>query len=300
MSPSPSCDCADYYAFLLDAFARYEREGEQIHPYAMQPWRKAAKPLYPVIDAVADHVRRALAAAGRPLSDAVILEFGVWRGISIRRLARHFPTARIEGFDSFQGLPNDGRVDWRLTFPVGRLPVVPGSVRLVPGFFADTLPAFARTLAPDRAIDLVHIDCDIYSSTRTVFQNLGPWLRPGTVILFDELVNYMEFPENEFLAFYEFLNKSGLDFEWLVRVGTLHPFSRFCAPDGLKGDFKTFRRRRHYQNSSIRLVADRGKAARLATFADEARRLAALRPMRQPRAGVWFTSPPDSAATISH
>lgn len=282
MSALSPQDNADYYAFLLDAFARYDREGVLIRPYPMQPWRKAAKPLYPVIDAIADHVRRDLAASGRPPSDAFILEFGVWRGVSIRRIARHFPEARIDGFDSFQGLPDDGRPDWRLAFPVARLPRVPRNVRLVSGFFAETLPVFVRTLAPDRTIDLVHIDCDIYSSARTVFQNFGPWLRPGTVMLFDELVNYMEFPENEFLAFYEFLRESGLDFEWLVRVGTLHPFSRFCMPGGFKGDFKAFRRHGHYQNTSIRLVTDRGKAGRLAAFAEEARRLAELRPLRRP------------------
>lgn len=283
MSVLSARDVSDYYAFLLDAFGRYDREGEQIHPYGMQPWRKSAKPLYPMIDAVADHVRSALAAAARPLSSALILEFGVWRGVSIRRLARRFPGARIEGFDSFQGLPDDGRSDWPLAFPVRRLPAVPGNVRLVPGFFSETLPAFTQGLAPDLAVDLVHVDCDIYSSTRSVFQNLGPWLRPGTVILFDELVNYMEFPENEFFAFYEFLTENGLDFEWLIRVGALYPFSRFCAPDGLKGDFKTFRHRGHYQNSSIRLVVDRGKASRIAMFAAEGRRLAELRPMRLPQ-----------------
>src|ERR1044072_3434759 len=48
-----------------------------------------------------------LAVKKCPLSSGQILEFGVFKGHSIRRLAAYFPDADIFGFDTFEGLPND-------------------------------------------------------------------------------------------------------------------------------------------------------------------------------------------------
>jgi hypothetical protein len=60
-------------------------------------------------------------------------------------------------------------------------------------------------LPPHLPIALLHIDCDLYSSTKTIFELLSDRIVPGTVIVFDELVNYPAFKKHEVLAFYEFL-----------------------------------------------------------------------------------------------
>jgi hypothetical protein len=37
---------------------------------------------------------------------------------------------------------------------------------------------------------LWHVDCDLYASTKTVFDALGDRLQPGSVVVFDDFVGY--------------------------------------------------------------------------------------------------------------
>jgi hypothetical protein len=59
------------------------------------------------------------------------------------------------------------------------------------------------------------VDCDLYSSTKIVFDALQPRLAPGAVIVFDEYFNHPEWELGEHKAFNEFLAKTGLSFEYL-------------------------------------------------------------------------------------
>jgi hypothetical protein len=61
---------------------------------------------------------------------------------------------------------------------------VPSNVELVVGLFAETLPAFLAAHPEDVA--LLHIDCDLYASTRTILEQLSQRIVPGTVIGMDE------------------------------------------------------------------------------------------------------------------
>jgi hypothetical protein len=60
-----------------------------------------------------------------------------------------------------------------------------------------------------------HIDCDLASSTRTVFEHLGSSLMPGAVIKFDEYFNDPGWRAHEHRAFEEFLHASGRWCEYL-------------------------------------------------------------------------------------
>jgi hypothetical protein len=108
------------------------------------------------------------------------LEFGVSNGSSLRIIAEHMPAV---GFDSFAGLPEAG---WR-GYPLGMFahkPPVIANTRLVIGMFDQTLPRFAfDTVDP---IGLVHLDCDLYSSTGTVLHYLQPHLKSGCYIVLDD------------------------------------------------------------------------------------------------------------------
>lgn len=110
------------------------------------------------------------------------LEFGVGAGTSTRIIAAHMP---VVGFDSFTGLPED----WRDEYPKGSFAHPPPAIanaRLVIGQFTDTLPGFSFP----NPIGLVHIDCDLYSSTATALKWVGPHLKPGCVVVFDEFHGY--------------------------------------------------------------------------------------------------------------
>lgn len=147
--------------------------------------------------------------------DGFLCEFGVFQGRSINYLARHLKPRVVHGFDSFQGLPEP----WRTGFDKGAfgtpLPSVDSNVVLHKGWFEDTLPQFSRSLAEPRAA-LLHIDCDLYSSTRTVFEWLGGSIGPGTVVVFDEYFNYPGWQQHEHRALTEYCSASGKTYDYLA------------------------------------------------------------------------------------
>ena len=160
-----------------------------------------------------DHAMACTPASG------LVLEFGVFSGTSINHIANQMPERRVYGFDSFEGLPED----WRPGFPRGAfnttLPEVAANVELIAGWFDATLPKFVAD--QDRApVALLHVDCDLYSSTRTIFNFLGERIQPGTIIVFDEYFNYPEWRAHEFLAFKEFVAARGVGYEYIGLVPT--------------------------------------------------------------------------------
>lgn len=160
-----------------------------------------------------------------PIPAGAILECGVFSGKSVTKIALRVPGRVVHGFDSFEGLPESwGRPDMVFdagAFDVGKkLPAVPANVTLVAGWFDATLPAFAATLAATgETIALLHVDCDIYSSTKCIFDVLGPHLASGSLIVFDELFNYPSFEKHEILAFHQYLAGSAFDVEWIGKHG---------------------------------------------------------------------------------
>jgi hypothetical protein len=140
------------------------------------------------------------------------LEFGVGEGTTLRIIAEQMSGRGVFGFDVFSGLPEA----WRSDFPVGafaqdELPEVPGA-ELVVGLFDDTLPGFlAEHPGP---VAFLHLDADLYSSTRTVLSALGDRLRAGSVIVFDEYFNYPGWQDHEHKAWGEFVKDTGVTYRW--------------------------------------------------------------------------------------
>lgn len=129
-------------------------------------------------------------------------EFGVFQGRSLSALARVGADRNLHGFDSFEGLPED----WRAGFGRGAFRTsVPkfnsSRIELHKGWFDETVAPFVETL--NEPIALAHIDCDLYSSTKTVFDAILPCLTVGSVLLFDEYFNYPGWQEHEHLALQE-------------------------------------------------------------------------------------------------
>lgn len=147
-------------------------------------------------------------------NDGLILEFGVHTGKSINTIAKLLPNKTIYGFDSFLGFPNDGRIDWNQDFTTD-IPKVSKNVKLIVGYFEDTFPKFLEEQQEN--ISFMHIDCDIYSSTNTIFNTIKNMnkIREDTIIIFDELINYSTCFWNEILALFRFLFSSSLNIEWI-------------------------------------------------------------------------------------
>lgn len=146
-----------------------------------------------------------------------VVECGVYHGFSLRLLSDRIRRP-IHGFDSFQGLPET----WKPGEPAGsystqgRLPATAAHVQLHAGWFEQTLPDFATQL--DAPIALLHVDCDLYSSTRTVLAQLGPRLAPGSLLVFDDFLSYEGYEQHEFRAVQEYFAASTQQFELVAAV----------------------------------------------------------------------------------
>lgn len=158
-------------------------------------------------------------AASHALSDGLVLEFGVYSGKTINYISDLFRNRHaVYGFDSFEGLPET----WRDGFDKGRfkrgwVPTVRPNVTLVKGWFEESLPRFLEERTDSKSyVAYLHIDCDLYSSTKTVLVHLKSFLCAGTVIIFDEYFNYSGWERGEYLAFNEFAESNKICFEYIT------------------------------------------------------------------------------------
>ena len=146
--------------------------------------------------------------------DKLFLEFGTYKGKSINFCSSLIPEAKFYGFDSFEGLPESFSIWKRGRFDIkGKLPKVNKNVSLIKGYFNETLPKFLEEHKEKAAF--IHIDCDLYSSTKTIFDNIYDRIVPNTVIQFDEYYNYPGWRNHEFKAFQEFCKKYSVEYEYI-------------------------------------------------------------------------------------
>lgn len=151
--------------------------------------------------------------------DGLVLEFGVATGRTTNTIAEKLPNQKIHGFDAFQGIPEAWHGHAANKYSQGgKLPDVRQNVELHVGFFQDSLPKFLET--HKGPCSLVHIDCDLYSSTSYVFTMLRDRIVRGTVIVFDEYWNYPSWELHEHKAFMELLHVAKLSYRFHSFVPT--------------------------------------------------------------------------------
>ncbi len=157
------------------------------------------------------------------------LEFGVFNGSSLACMhaaAQKTGFSRLPffAFDAFQGLPpeseNEDNGVWKKGFYtcsfeqtlecLKRKNIEPDRVNWVKGWYANTLhPATARRLGLEH-VGIAFIDCDTYSSSKTVLDFLKPLLIEPTILCFDDWkLNNLDLQEmGEYRAFNEFLEQN--------------------------------------------------------------------------------------------
>lgn len=165
-------------------------------------------------------------AAQHAPSRGAVLEFGVYYGRSLKMLQDFMPDRPLHGFDSFQGLPEE----WMPGEPRGAystdgfIPSHIDGATFHVGWFEHTLPTFLRQ-HPHLDVALVHLDCDLYSSTKTVLDHLGPVLRPGVVLVFDDFLSYPDWRRHQKRAFDDACAKFG----WAVSILAADIFTKQFA-----------------------------------------------------------------------
>jgi hypothetical protein len=140
-------------------------------------------------------------------------EFGVYKGETVNFIASK-TTHEVHGFDSFEGLPETWREGFEKgTFALTNLPAVAPNVTLHKGWFNESLPGWKQKYPGPVAF--MHMDADLYSSTKCVFDLLSDRIIPGTVIQFDEFFNYPGWKDGEYKAFTEFVRDHKIRFEYI-------------------------------------------------------------------------------------
>jgi hypothetical protein len=162
--------------------------------------------------------------------EVLYLEFGVWRGDSMRQWSKLLrnDASRLHGFDSFEGLPDDWDPHGSAILKKGHfstngnVPKIPDSrVHFFKGWFEDTLPQYKFIDSP---VLVIFLDADLYSSTSFVLKILKPHIKVGTIIYFDEFWD----SQHEMKAFEEFLTCAEMSFKLVASTyGMRHvAFSR--------------------------------------------------------------------------
>ncbi|CAE8624314.1 unnamed protein product [Polarella glacialis] len=170
----------------------------------------------------------------------LFLEFGVGGGASADIIASRLTELRrapsqgrsqtpevslnLHGFDSFFGLPEAWQPEYgqgHFSFAGVAPSLIRKNIKLIPGWYNATVEAFLiglRASPTDFWANLVHIDCDLYSSTVQVLLPLQRegLLRKGTILVFDELLDYPGFEDHELRALFEFLQHSAHEVEVLA------------------------------------------------------------------------------------
>lgn len=133
-------------------------------------------------------------------------EFGLFRGGTFLAASQSLgavgnTTARMYGFDSFQGLPEATSIDagdprfFEGQFACSRQEVEENlasngmdmaRATLIEGFYEDSLTEALRSQHDFKPASVVLLDCDYYTSTKVALDWMTPYLRVGTRMLFDD------------------------------------------------------------------------------------------------------------------
>jgi hypothetical protein len=149
----------------------------------------------------------------------MVLEFGVAAGHHINKIAQ-MTERTVFGFDSFEGLPDAWSLWPKGHYDMGaRLPEVLGNVRLIKGWFHESLPPFLE-MHKD-TVAFVHVDCDLYASTETVLELLHPRFVPGTTIVFDDFMCEPGWEKEEHKAFFDYVKRHQVAFKYIGYVAEI-------------------------------------------------------------------------------
>ena len=175
-------------------------------------------------------IKKAMYITAHDLTEGSYLEFGVFTGSSFnfamkvnKKIEKIFGKANCEfiGFDSFKGFGKINKEDENPRFEDHIFSVDEEKIlkniekcsrgqkmRIVKGFFEDTIKnKTTRDLNIDKA-RVVLIDCDLKESTRLALEFIKPSLQEGTIILFDDFVFYKGSKnKGEYGAFNDFRKK---------------------------------------------------------------------------------------------
>lgn len=156
--------------------------------------------------------RTSLEFAMELTKNGVFAQFGVYKGESAKWLLTD-KCQELYLYDSFEGLPEN----WNRRFKKGHfkceMPFFDDPrVKIVKGFFEETVDRFNKI-----QFGIINIDCDLYSSTMTVLNNIE--IFNGQILVFDEMYRIQSSQENEMKAFLDWSKYKNIDYNVLGKTG---------------------------------------------------------------------------------
>jgi hypothetical protein len=152
------------------------------------------------------------------LSKGLCLEFGVYKAESLNYFSSKLKDRIWYGFDSFIGLQEDwkgGFFEKNYFNLNGEIPKVNENVKIIKGWFKDSLPVFLKN--NNEKISFMHIDCDTYESTKDIFDNIKfNRFVNNSIILFDEYLGYINWENHEFKAWQEYVKKNKINYKYIA------------------------------------------------------------------------------------
>ena len=174
-----------------------------------------------MLETAVRHSLQQNSAKGR---ESIVVELGVWRGDTLRRIAEAARGHEVYGFDSFYGLPEDfaGGQFQRGAFSTNGIPPprLPINVEVRPGWFNTSIKKFVDELKSVNAhVSFVHVDCDLYSSAKEALTLLMPVLSPLAVLQFDQFFGYPGWQAGEASAWWDVAKSFSVEFKYIWYEG---------------------------------------------------------------------------------
>ena len=129
------------------------------------------------------------------------LEFGVFRGTSfitaykIAKRKNMMANMRFFAFDSFEGLPQDEGEKFKrgsmkceenqFINIIENAGVNLDKIVIVKGYYNESLNNKIKIIHKLHKASIVHIDCDLYSSTKEVLSFISDLIQNGTILIFE-------------------------------------------------------------------------------------------------------------------
>ena len=92
-----------------------------------------------------------------------------------------------------------------------KIPKLNNNVEPIIGYVQDTFEDFLKKHNPK--INFAHMDLDTYDSTKYILERIKPYLLDGSILIFDELYNYINWQIGEYKALKEVFNDNEYDFK---------------------------------------------------------------------------------------
>ena len=122
-----------------------------------------------------------------------VAELGVWRGGSAVQMWNCTPSKKLILFDTFAGLPF---TEEGCHHEPGEFAASEEEVRALLGARPVTIykGIFPNNLPEDKVYSLVHVDADLYESTKAAIAYFWPRMSPGGCLVFDDAMDWADTP----------------------------------------------------------------------------------------------------------